>query len=90
MLNVTFSPAPTALPSSPKTVTTYWEAHNVYIPDPKTHKWIELEFTPELLSFPGGKHDDQVDCMSQALNDLTSRNNTIDPSNILALMKEFR
>ena len=70
-------------------VTTYWEAHNVYIPDPKTHKWVELEFTPELLSFPGGKHDDQVDCMSQALNDLTSRNNTIDPSNILALMKEF-
>lgn len=71
-------------------VTTYWEAHNVYIPDPKTHKWVELEFTPELLSFPGSKHDDQVDCMTQALNDLTSRNNTIDPSNILALMKEFR
>ena len=62
----------------------------MFLPDPKIHKWIELEFLPELLSFPGGKHDDQVDCMTQALNDLNSKNSTIDQSNVLALMRGFR
>lgn len=71
-------------------VTTFWEAHNVFLPDPKIHKWVELEFLPELLSFPGNKHDDQVDCMTQALNDLNSKNSTIDQSNVLALMRGFR
>lgn len=71
-------------------VTTYWEAHNVFIPDKNKCRWVELEFLPELLSFPGGKHDDQVDCMTQALNDMATKNSAIDESNILALMREFR
>lgn len=43
------------------------EAGNVLLPH-------EAEFLPEFLeecaAFPNGKHDDQVDCMSQALNRL--------------------
>jgi predicted phage terminase large subunit-like protein len=33
---------------------------------PKTAPWLE-EFTAELLAFPGGRHDDQVDALTQAL-----------------------
>jgi predicted phage terminase large subunit-like protein len=45
------------------------ESGNVYIPDP-IHTglhWVE-DFVNECASFPNGKHDDMVDCMSQALN----------------------
>ncbi|MEN2765768.1 phage terminase large subunit [Ornithinibacillus xuwenensis] len=47
-------------------VTPYIEAGNVYIP---RTKWIH-DFVEECASFPSGKHDDQVDAMSQALNRL--------------------
>jgi predicted phage terminase large subunit-like protein len=33
---------------------------------PKTAPWLE-DFTAELLAFPGGRHDDQVDALTQAL-----------------------
>lgn len=50
-------------------VSTLWEAGNVYIPEHgKDHPWV-TEFETELLSFPGGPHDDQVDSCTQALND---------------------
>lgn len=68
-------------------VTTLWEAHNVYLPNPDKYQWVSREFLPELLVFPGGKHDDQVDCMTQALNDLVSKNKRIDPTNIEALLR---
>ena len=51
-------------------VSTFWEAGNVFIPDPIHTPWVEREFIPELLSFPSSPHDDQVDAMTQALNDL--------------------
>ena len=68
-------------------VTTLWEAHNVFLPNPDKYQWVGREFVPELLVFPGGKHDDQVDCMTQALNDLVSKNKRIDPTNIEALLR---
>lgn len=42
----------------------YIEAGNVWLPqdDPSIREMVE-----ELASFPNGKHDDDVDCMSQAL-----------------------
>ncbi len=48
--------------------TPFFEAHNVYLPDPNMpgYSWV-WDFIVELLSFPRGKHDDQVDSMSQAL-----------------------
>lgn len=63
-------------------VSTFWEAGNVYLPDPSANPWVRLEFVPELTSFPAGAHDDQVDAMSQALNDLKSGLTRIDPTNL--------
>ena len=68
---------------------TLWEAHNVYIPDKIKNRWVELEYEDELLKFPGGLHDDQVDCTSQALNDLMSKQEHIDPSNVEAILRGF-
>jgi len=41
-----------------------FEAGNVYLPEDA--EWIH-EYVDELVSFPSGKHDDQVDSTSQAL-----------------------
>lgn len=43
-----------------------WEAGNIMLPDPMKAPWIN-DFVEELLSFPKGRNDDQVDAMSQAL-----------------------
>lgn len=68
---------------------TLWEAHNIYIPDKIKNRWVELEYEDELLKFPGGLHDDQVDCTSQALNDLMSKQEHIDPTNVEAILRGF-
>ena len=51
-------------------VTTFFEAGNVYLPPPDLYPWVKTELIPELLSFPAAAHDDQVDSLSQALNDM--------------------
>jgi len=43
------------------------ESGNVYLPHPAIAPWVE-GFIEECTSFPNGKHDDQVDQMTQALN----------------------
>lgn len=43
------------------------EAGNVYLPDPSMAPWMH-DLIEECAAFPTGKHDDQVDAMSQALN----------------------
>ena len=53
-------------------VTPAWEAGNVLLPDPRAHLWVR-DFESELLQFPAGAHDDQVDAMTQALNRLLNR-----------------
>ena len=58
------------------------EAGHVYLP--RRASWLE-DFRIELLQFPKGKHDDQVDSMSQFLNWLEQRNRnrwTVEPLNI--------
>ena len=64
-------------------VATLWEAKNIYLPPTDRFSWVKNDFIPELLAFPAGAHDDQVDAMTQALNDL-SKGGTIkiDPSNM--------
>jgi predicted phage terminase large subunit-like protein len=47
------------------------EAGNVYLPHPTIAPWVD-GFIDELSSFPNGKHDDQVDQTTQALNRLRS------------------
>ena len=50
-------------------VSGFFEAGNVFLPDPKLpgYEWVDQKYIPELLTFPRGKHDDQVDATTQAL-----------------------
>ncbi|WP_458463886.1 phage terminase large subunit [Paenibacillus sp.] len=48
------------------------EAGNVYLPEPSIAPWIG-DFIEECAGFPNAKHDDQVDCMTQALNRLMNK-----------------
>lgn len=50
-------------------VTPYWEAGNVYLPNPNNAPWI-VDYITELLTFPSSAHDDQVDATTQAQNKL--------------------
>jgi predicted phage terminase large subunit-like protein len=43
------------------------EAGNIYLPHPAIAPWVEV-FLEETAAFPNGRHDDQVDAMTQALN----------------------
>jgi predicted phage terminase large subunit-like protein len=43
------------------------ESGNVYLPHPAVAPWVE-NFIEECAAFPNGAHDDQVDGMTQALN----------------------
>lgn len=49
-----------------------FDAGNVWIPDPTIAPWIE-EYIEELVTFPAGLHDDQVDATTQALSYLYSK-----------------
>lgn len=42
------------------------EAGNIFLPDPRRAPWIH-DFIEEWAHFPNGKHDDQVDAMTQAI-----------------------
>lgn len=69
-------------------VTPLWEAGNVYLPSPEIEPWVKSEFIPELLSFPSGAHDDQVDAMTQALTYLSQHaRRPIHPNNLAALRR---
>jgi predicted phage terminase large subunit-like protein len=52
-------------------VTPLFQAHNVYIPRPNDTKyaWVH-DYVQELINFPNGANDDQVDATSQALNQI--------------------
>jgi predicted phage terminase large subunit-like protein len=47
-------------------VSPQWEAGNVYLPHPDIAPWVN-DLIEEMLHFPNGKNDDQVDAMTQAL-----------------------
>ncbi len=50
-----------------------FDSGNVWLPHPDEEPWIE-EYVEELLAFPAGKHDDQVDTTTQALHYLRRGN----------------
>lgn len=54
-----------------RAVTPEVESHNVILPYPGDpgNEWVR-DLLEELRSFPSGSHDDQVDAMTQALDDL--------------------
>ncbi|MGC6367359.1 MAG: phage terminase large subunit [Candidatus Marinamargulisbacteria bacterium] len=49
-----------------------FEAGNVYFPDPGTFNWVD-DLIEELVSFPNGTHDDQVDALCQGLRYLEEK-----------------
>lgn len=55
------------------------EAGNVWLPRPDKHPWVN-EFIEQCAQFPNGKHDDDVDAMSQALNRLIHHTKSRDPA----------
>lgn len=50
-------------------VTPVIEAGNVWLPAVEIAPWVD-DFVEECAAFPAGKHDDQVDAMTQAVNRL--------------------
>lgn len=45
------------------------ESGNVLLPNPKEEPWVE-EFIEECSAFPNGKHDDQVDALTQLIDQM--------------------
>ena len=52
------------------------ESGNVYLPEPDQHTWV-YEFIDECAMFPKGKHDDQVDAFTQAMDYFAGKNNPL-------------
>ncbi len=55
------------------------EAGHVFLP--KNTAWLG-EFEAEVMAFPHGSHDDQVDSMAQALAWVTRRKRTVSINNM--------
>lgn len=56
----------------------YVESGNVYLPHPKIAPWVH-DVIEECAAFPNGKHDDDVDAMSQAITYLSAGSGTSAP-----------
>ena len=70
-------------------ITPLFEAGNVFIPAPKDVAWVK-DFESEILTFPSGAHDDQVDAMTQALSELKTPTLKMHSSNIKYLRRFTR
>lgn len=70
-------------------VTPLWEAGNVLIPDKSIAWWVD-DFITELLAFPRGEHDDQVDAMTQALLNFEKRKRIFSPVSLEGESKWLR
>jgi predicted phage terminase large subunit-like protein len=57
------------------TITSIIQSGKVFLPDPKNVSWMD-DFLDEINKFPNGKHDDQVDSMSQFLNFIKHKQTT--------------
>lgn len=53
----------------------FFESGNVFFPDPVVpgNEWVTLDLEPEILKFPRGRNDDQVDCLTQGIQYLHER-----------------
>lgn len=59
--------------SRANSVTPYMESGNVWLPDPSVDKTID-EMVDEMMKFPNGEHDDEVDAMTQYLTTYSYKN----------------
>lgn len=49
-----------------------YEGRNVFYPNPKHHKWVNININ-ELISFPNATHDDTVDTATMAVSQITEK-----------------
>ncbi len=68
-------------------VTPYFEAGNIWFPDPATHPWVE-DLIRDLLIFPKGTYKDTVDALVQGILYLMDKPATTGPPKQEALTKE--
>lgn len=68
-------------------VTPYFEAGNIYLPDPATHPWVE-DLIRDLLIFPKGTYKDTVDALVQGILYLMDKPSTTGPPTQPTLTKE--
>jgi len=66
-------------------VSPYFESGNVYFPNPQLNYWVE-GCLHELMSFPNAKHDDQVDCITMAVNRLSGLGSALHKMQMLSRM----
>lgn len=68
-------------------VTPYFEAGNIFLPDPKTNPWVD-DLIRDLLIFPKGTYKDTVDALVQGILYLMDKPATTGPPAQAALTKE--
>ena len=68
-------------------VTPYFEAGNIFLPDPATHPWVE-DLIRDLLIFPKGTYKDTVDAIVQGILYLMDKPSTTGPPMQQTLTKE--
>ena len=64
------------------------ESGNVYLPHPAIAPWVEA-FIEEAAIFPNGRHDDQVDAMTQALIRLRDSGNSFSVAESQLIVNPF-
>lgn len=68
-------------------VTPYFEAGNIWFPDPATHPWVE-DLIRNLLIFPKGMYKDTVDALVQGIIYLMDKPSTTGPPKQYTLSKD--
>ena len=68
-------------------VTPYFEAGNIWFPDPTTHPWVD-DLIKDLLMFPRGKYKDTVDALVQGILYLMDKPSSSGPPPMDALKKQ--
>ncbi len=62
------------------------EAGNVWVPHPSTTPWVN-DWLEEMVNFPNGAHDDQVDAFTQGITQASKRNRQHDLPPIVSNMR---
>lgn len=69
-------------------VTPLFEAGNVYLPDKSVYEWVPA-LVDELLQFPTGAHDDQVDALTQGISRLMNKRTLVINKNFFGAANGF-
>lgn len=86
-----FDPGKTDKVGRAQAVTPYFESGNVYLPCQEIDQTID-EMVEEIVQFPNGSHDDEVDAMTQYLNDYSYKggNKIVTSNEIISFAEAIR